>query len=207
MSIAEDSFVPVGEIADLSTDEQYDASDDGVSLSSGDEDSDCIPHYLRRAALPCCMVAQDDTSRTYLIDTAQPDPTLEHALIRTCRSVAESRAHLVLQRRQQDGTSITHADLWSVLSLWRCSRNTGRKRIWPTGASSVPSDTFGLVRRIDIPAHSPEAWYMAQKTASFPIFCQLVNLFLLQQLTDEQRRWFRFPSLALIIGFCKFTAS
>ena len=145
-------------------------SDDSVSSSSGDEALGCHPQSVGRAALPSCMVAQADTLTTYNVDTEQLDLPLQHAIIRTGRSAAESRAHLVLQRRQQDGTSITHADLWSVLSLWRCTRNTGRKKLWPIGATFVPSDTFGLVRRIDMPATSPEAWYVAQKRPTFPMF-------------------------------------
>ena len=65
------------------------------------------------------------------------------------------------------------------------------------GATFAPSDTFGLVRNMRTEGPSPEAWHLTSRAQEFPNFCTLVNSFLLQQLTAEQRRRFRFPPLRL----------
>ena len=65
------------------------------------------------------------------------------------------------------------------------------------GRDLLPSDTFGLVHRIDKPASSPEALYMASKTANLPCMCKLLNDFLKQQLDPKTLRRFRFSTISI----------
>ena len=187
---------PAGPAESLHPLEHDTDSDGGVSLPSGDEAAGCLPRALSRAALPFCMVAQADTHYTAYAD--QPTFSSHPAgVTNTGRTAAERRAIHVLAQREHDGRPFTHADLWSVLSLWKCRRSAGQGKLPYRGATFAPSDTFGLVRNAQAEGPSPEAWQLTHRAQEFPNFCTLVNSFLLQQLTAEQRRRFRFSTFTI----------
>ena len=100
--------------------------------------------------------------------------------ISASRMAAEDRAIDILARRGHGGR-ITHADLWAVASLWRCSPNRNRKRLSTEGAGSVPSDTFGLVSHGVL-----KTWYVTKRTMDYPNVCILLNRYFFGQLTLEQ---------------------
>ena len=167
-------------------------SDDGVSSSSGSERAGCYPQIFDCVASSFCMVAQAGTHSTAIDSDQNYLFTASPKVTRTDRSAAERRALDVLTQRQLDGRPFTHADLWSVLSLWRCKRSAGQGTL-PRRGTAVPSDTFGLVQGIASEGPSSKTWRLSDITQKYPSVCKLVNSFLTQQLTAEQNRRFRFP--------------
>ena len=159
------------------------SSDDTCSVDCSSElsGSDCSGNSQGCLPLgeasPLCMVAHGDTSNDL------PAHDHDNDVIRFGRLAAEARATAVAQRRDSDGGKpITQRECWSALSLWKCTRNACRKRVWPVGASYVPSDTFGLVIRQDQPT-----WYIAQKTEAYPNVCRVLNWYLQDRLTEDQK--------------------
>ena len=137
------------------------------------------------------MVAEADTHEPDVQDTGEGSPPLGTELaneVRSGRLEAEAKATAIYHARIRSGEFISNKDLWTVLSLWKCTRNLCRKRVRPEGAAFVPSDTFGLVRRQDT-----RTWYIAQKTAAYPFVCKLLNKYLVDRLPADVAQRFHFP--------------
>ena len=56
------------------------------------------------------------------------------------------RANLLALDRLGHSRQITDEDVVAVLDLWYFGKNTTRVNVFPVGATSVESDTLGLVR-------------------------------------------------------------
>ena len=137
-----------------------------------------------------CMALQVHPRTENAVTSGEPSTNTQPGIAACCRE-AEDRAYAILSKRGDDGR-ITHADLWAVTSLWRCSPNRNRKRLSTEGDDSVPSDTFGVVTHGVL-----KTWHITKRTLEYPSVCILLNRYLFGQLTPEQRDEFRFSTITV----------
>ena len=95
----------------------------------------------------------------------------------------------ILAKRTADRQPISHADVWAVVSHWRCSRtygSSGRR------SGHAPADTFGIIRSTD-----SECCSMTPTTIECKNVCRLLNTYLLQHTNSTHARNFRFSTIQI----------
>ena len=151
------------------------ADDDDVctSPSSVSESSSEDEVELPRPGISCsvCMTATVGNTGLPLDTSLSADGRGPHWDLDTAsrrrRVQAETKASAILARRAADRQPISHADVWAVVSPWRCSRtygSSGRR------SGHAPADTFGITHDTN-----SECCRMTPTSIECKSVCRLLN--------------------------------
>ena len=121
----------------------------------GDEGECCAP-------TPPPVATAESDGRSPLTTT---DDTSEVAAV-TARKKAERTAADILARVER--IDATHVD--EVLTLWKCSRNDGRRRLQDDPHEPIHSDTFGGARNSSV-----GTWHVSPITEQYPNVVRLIS--------------------------------
>ena len=162
-----------------------------LSCESSSEDETELP----RPGISCavCMTATVGNAGLPLDTTPSTTSRVPYwahdTASRRRRVQAEAKASAILAKRTADRQPISHADVWAVVSHWRCSRtygSSGRR------SGHAPADTFGIIRSTD-----SECCSMTPTTIECKNVCQLLNTYLLQHTNNAHARNFRFCTIQI----------
>ena len=108
-----------------------------------------------------------------------------------CRKSADEYAASILS----SGTFVTDDHVLQALTLWKFNKNKRRSNVFPDGASSVFSDTFGLTR-------AKRKIRIATSTDRFPhVFALLARWLSIRQPVSSLGRAFAWTSINVNSGY------
>ena len=110
------------------------------------------------------------------------------------RKAAEAEAMKVLDELRH--RPMTHRDFWRVLSVWKCSPTSKRRRCAGGDLGKIDSDTFGLVRDNRREKGELPKYYICKYTAKYPAVMEVACRYL-ETFLPEHARHFRFSTFTV----------